>query len=79
MQKFLETCSLIFGGNFHADYIIAQIVQSYKQSVFIRAGIVRQIFVIKSPVVDKVGTRNRYRCQIQMGQSGNLNEGFAPR
>ena len=40
MQKFLETCSFVFGGNFHANHIIAQIVQPYKQSVFIRPGIV---------------------------------------
>ena len=79
MQKFLETCSLVFGGNFHADHIIAQIVQSYKQSVFIRAGIVRQIFIIKSPFVDKIRTGDCPRRQIQIGQSGNLDEGFAPR
>ena len=77
MQKFLETCSLVFGGNFHANDIVAQIVQPYKQSIFIRPGIVRQIFVIKCPIVNKIGARNRPRCQIQMGQSGNFDKRFS--
>src|SRR3989338_7909794 len=54
VEIFLKTRSLVFGGNFHSYYIIAHIVHSYKQSIFAGAGIIRQIFIIKSPIIDKI-------------------------